>query len=143
VEDFLPDPDATYPTVEDRMRLAGGLARVIVDHGTGGPFGAAVFDRHTNRLVVPGVNLVVATNCAVAQAEMVVIMLAQRSIGYFDLGAKGQPPHELVSSANCAPGVSGPSLGRAFVASFVGRTTKTPVPSASTRGRYHSTGPRS
>ena len=125
------------------MRLAVRLARANVDYGTGGPFGAASFDSRTTRLVVPGVNLVIATNCAVAHANMVAIMLAQRSIGYFDLGAKGQPTHELVTSANRAPGVSGPSLGRAFVASSVGRTTKTPVPSASTRGRYHSTRPRS
>ncbi len=85
------------------MRFAIGLARANVDHGTGGPFGAVVFDRHNNRLVAPGVSLFVTTNCTVAHAEMVAIILAQRSIEHFDLGAKGQPPHELVTSAEpCA-----------------------------------------
>jgi tRNA(Arg) A34 adenosine deaminase TadA len=76
-----------------------GLARVHVEHETGRSLGVAVFDRYSNRLVALGVNLVVATNCAVAHAEIAAIMLAQRSIEHFDLGAKGQPPHELVTSA--------------------------------------------
>jgi tRNA(Arg) A34 adenosine deaminase TadA len=99
VESYLPDPDEVYLTVEDRMRLVVGLAGSDVDHGTSGPFGAAIFDLHTNRLVAPGVNLVIAANCAIVHAAMVEIMIAQRAVGDFDLGGEGQPPHELVTSA--------------------------------------------
>jgi hypothetical protein len=37
--------------VEDRMRVAIGLARMNVERSTGGPFGAAVFDRDTGALI--------------------------------------------------------------------------------------------
>jgi hypothetical protein len=53
VEDLLSDPGREYPTEEDRMRLVIELSRSNVDHGTGGPFGAGVFDLSTNRLVTP------------------------------------------------------------------------------------------
>ena len=58
-----------------------------------------IFDLHTNSLVAPGVNLVISANCAIAHAKMVAIMIAQRAVGDFDLGGEGQPPHELVTSA--------------------------------------------
>lgn len=122
------------------MRFAIGLARANVDHGTGGPFGAVVFDRHNNRLVAPGVSLFVTTNCTVAHAEMVAIILAQRSIEHFDSALKGNHPTSWLPALNRAPCASAPSLGRAPVTLSVERTTKTPGPSASTKGRNHSTG---
>ncbi|HET7480475.1 MAG TPA: nucleoside deaminase, partial [Rubrobacteraceae bacterium] len=87
-----------YPTEEDRMRLVIELSRLNVEHGTGGPFGAAIFDLETNRLVAPGINLVTASNLSSAHAEVVAIMVAQQVIGHFDLGASGQPPRELAAS---------------------------------------------
>ena len=97
------DRDREYPTVGDRMRLAVELARLNVERGTGGPFGAAVFDLSTNRLVAPGMNLVVPLSCSVAHAEMVAIMVAQRVVGDFDLGGEGKPAYELVASTEpCA-----------------------------------------
>jgi hypothetical protein len=45
------DWEAEHPTPEDRMRVAIDLARQNVEHGTGGPFGAAVFERESGRLV--------------------------------------------------------------------------------------------
>ena len=95
--------DRVYPTVEDRMRLAVELSRLNVRHGTGGPFGAAIFERETGELLAPGVNLVVGSNCSVAHAEMVAIMVAQQTIGDFDLGGEDRPPYELVASTEpCA-----------------------------------------
>ncbi len=89
--------------MEDRMRLAVDLARGNIRHGTGGPFGAAVFDGETGHLLAPGVNLVVSAGCSVAHAEMVAIMVAQQRVGSFDLGGPGQPPRELVTSTEpCA-----------------------------------------
>jgi len=98
VEELIPDPDREYHTQEDRMRLAIELSRSNVERGTGGPFGAGVFDLSTNRLVAPGVNLVTATNLSTAHAEIVALMVAQRIIGHFDLGGPGRPPYELVAS---------------------------------------------
>jgi tRNA(Arg) A34 adenosine deaminase TadA len=98
VEELIPDPDREYPTEEDRMRLVIELSRWNVVHGTGGPFGAGVFDLSTNRLVAPGVNLVATANLSLAHAEIVAIMIAQQVIGHFDLGGPGRPPCELVAS---------------------------------------------
>src|SRR5688572_13713871 len=95
--------DRVYPTVEDRMRLAVELSRLNIRHGTGGPFGAAIFERETGELLAPGVNLVVAANCSVFHAEMVAIMVAQQMIGGSDLGGEDQPPYELIASTEpCA-----------------------------------------
>ncbi len=94
VEDMLAVEDRVYPTVEDRMRLAIELSRSSIRHGTGEPFGAAIFDRETNKLLAPSVNLVLASGCYVAHAEMV----AQQLVGNFDLGDEGQSPYELVAS---------------------------------------------
>ncbi len=101
VEDTL--ADRVYPTVEDRMRLAVELSRLNVRHGSGGPFGAAIFERETGELLAPGVNLVVGANCSVFHAEMVAIMVAQQMVGDFDLGGEDRPAYELVASTEpCA-----------------------------------------
>jgi tRNA(Arg) A34 adenosine deaminase TadA len=85
------------------MRLIIELSRLNVRHGTGGPFGAGVFDMETNTLVAPGVNVVVPSSCSVAHAEMMAIMVAQQVVGTFDLGGEGLPPYELVASTEpCA-----------------------------------------
>ena len=65
-----------YPTAEGRMRLAVELSRQNVERGTGGPFGAVVFERESGRLIAPGVNLVVGSGCSVFHAEMVAILVA-------------------------------------------------------------------
>jgi tRNA(Arg) A34 adenosine deaminase TadA len=90
--------DREYPTLEDRMRLVVELARQNVERGTGGPFGAAIFERETGRLLAPGMNLVVPSNCSVAHAEMVAVMIAQQAVGDFDLGAEGRPDYDLFAS---------------------------------------------
>jgi tRNA(Arg) A34 adenosine deaminase TadA len=95
--------DRVFRTVEDRMRFVVELSRLNVRNGTGGPFGAAVFERETGRLLAPGVNLVVGSGCSVFHAEMVAIMVAQKAVGTFDLGAKDLPAYELVASTEpCA-----------------------------------------
>jgi tRNA(Arg) A34 adenosine deaminase TadA len=92
-----------YDTDEKKMALAVGLARKNVENSTGGPFGAAVFVKGSGELVSVGVNAVVAGNCSVAHAEIIAIMLAQRSRSVCRLGGKGRPVFVLVSSAQpCA-----------------------------------------
>ncbi len=103
VEEALPDAEYAYPTVADRMDLVIDLARRNVDSGTGGPFGAGIFEMGSGRLVAPGINMVIPGNCSVAHAEITAIMVAQKMLGTYDLGADGLPPMELVSSTEpCA-----------------------------------------
>jgi tRNA(Arg) A34 adenosine deaminase TadA len=83
------------------MRFVVELAQTNVDMETGGPFGAAVFETTTGRLVSIGVNLVASAKCSLAHAEMVALANAQQALGHFDLGAAGMPGFELVTS--CEP----------------------------------------
>jgi len=85
------------------MRLAIDLARLNVENGTGGPFGAAILASHSGELLSAGINLVVPAKCSVAHAEMVAIMLAQQRLDTHDLGGPDLPAYELVTSTEpCA-----------------------------------------
>ena len=75
------DFDRIYPDDDSRMRLAIELARCNVERETGGPFGAAVFERYTGRLVAVGTNSVLRSRNSSAHAEMVAFMMAQAAIG--------------------------------------------------------------
>ena len=102
-EEFLANASRNYPTADDRMRLVIRLAQLNIDHQTGGPFGAGIFDSESGRLIAAGVNLVESANCSIAHAEMVAIALAQQALGSYDLGARQGTVCELVSSAEpCA-----------------------------------------
>ena len=102
VEEFT-GTDRIYGSDEDRMRLAIELARQNVAHGTGGPFGAAVFQQVSGKLVSVGVNLVVALNNSSLHAEVVAFMFAQQAVGSFTLSTPDRPAHELFTSCDpCA-----------------------------------------
>jgi len=92
-------PERCFPTLEERMALVIRLAERNVREQTGGPFGAAVFEIETGRLIAPGVNIVVPAHCSLAHAEAVAIMVAQQVCQTFDLSADFLPPLELVTSA--------------------------------------------
>jgi len=99
---YLVNPP-TCATVKERASLTIELARRNVAEGTGGPFGAAVFDHGTGKLLSVGVNRVVSEQCSVAHAEIMALCLAQRALQTHDLGAAGMPVCELVSSTEpCA-----------------------------------------
>ena len=102
IEGFLPAPGMPHPTPRDRMELVVGLARENVERGTGGPFGAAVFDLSTNRLVAPGVNVVVTSGLSIAHAEVLAISTAQSIVGSFDLGGGGTTFELVTSTEPCA-----------------------------------------
>jgi tRNA(Arg) A34 adenosine deaminase TadA len=95
------DYDQVYATDEERMRLAITLAAESVARDSGGPFGAAVFERGSGRLIAVGVNSVVRLNNSTAHAEMIALQLAERRIASYSLAADGHPAHELFTS--CAP----------------------------------------
>ena len=102
VNAFIPDSKTVYGTIEERMELVIELAAQNIKHD-GGPFGAAIFEDQTGKLIAPGINLVMQTNCSVVHAEIVAIIIAQQMISTFDLNAPGLPEYELVSSTEpCA-----------------------------------------
>ena len=91
--DQLPD---CLPTLEDRMRAVIRFSKLNVEHQTGGPFAAGVFEKETGRVVVIGVNRVVPSNCSSAHAEIVTLSLAQKLLGAWDLGGATMPEYEFV-----------------------------------------------
>jgi tRNA(Arg) A34 adenosine deaminase TadA len=99
--DDLAEWGARYRSEEDRMRLAIELARQNVLHGTGGPFGAGVFESDSGRLIAAAVNSVTRLNNSVLHAETLAIMLAQARLGTYALGSAESDGYVLVSS--CEP----------------------------------------
>ena len=97
----LVDNSVVYRDDAAKMRLAIAVARANVVHGTGGPFGAAIYERDSGRLVAVGMNSVVRLNNSTLHGEMVAFMMAQREVGAFSLSAPGLPVHELFTS--CEP----------------------------------------
>lgn len=95
--------DRAYATDEDRMSLAIDLAKQNVLRGTGGPFGAAIFERATGAVLSVGMNSVVRLNNSTLHAEMLAIMMAQRRAGSYTLAASPASSYEIVSSCDpCA-----------------------------------------
>ncbi len=83
------DTNRRYETDEERVALAIELSRQNVDRGGGGPFGAAMFNCDSGRLMAVGVNRVVPQSCSVAHAEMMVIMIAQQRLSRHRLNEDG------------------------------------------------------
>jgi len=102
VDSFLETAPKIIKNVEDRMRFVLDLSRQNVQHGTGGPFAAAVFE-NDGRLVSAGVNLVVTAKCSVFHAEIVALVLAQRIMDRYDLSDGGRLHYDLFATTEpCA-----------------------------------------
>src|SRR4051812_22576374 len=93
--------DRTYGTDTEKMRVAIAISRENVVRGTGGPFGAAIFEADSGRLVAVGMNSVVRLNNCTLHGEMVAFMMAQQRVGSFTLKSPSLPVHELFTS--CEP----------------------------------------
>ncbi len=92
-----------FASIEERMHLVITLSRLNIEHKTGGPFGAAVFEQESGKLIAAGVNIVIAANCSIAHAEIMAIGIAQQMLGHYDLSSEEMPCYELVTStAPCA-----------------------------------------
>ncbi|MEX0699835.1 MAG: nucleoside deaminase [Acidimicrobiia bacterium] len=76
---------ARFPTIDERMGLAIDFARRNVSAGTGGPFGAGVFDPADGALIAAGVNMVVPGRAVILHAETVALALAGQVLGNFEL----------------------------------------------------------
>ncbi len=95
--------DRRYATDDDRMRVAIEVASANVTAGSGGPFGAAIFEEASGRLVSLGANSVVRLRNSSLHAEMVAFMRAQARLGTYSLAAEGLPAHALYTSCDpCA-----------------------------------------
>lgn len=99
--DGVVDWERQYASDSDKMRLAIAVSRENVVRGTGGPFGAAIFERESGRVVAIGMNSVVRLNNCTLHGEMVAFMMAQRRVGSFTLRAPNLATHELFTS--CEP----------------------------------------
>jgi tRNA(Arg) A34 adenosine deaminase TadA len=87
----------------ERMGLAVALSEENVRRGTGGPFGAAIFESKSGRLVAVGMNLVVAGRNSTLHAEMVAIQLAEVALSTHRLAGPELPRLELFASCDpCA-----------------------------------------
>ena len=99
--DDVVDWDRRYTTDDERMMLAIAVARQNVERATGGPFGAAVFETDSGRVVSIGMNSVVRLNNCTLHGEIVAFMMAQQRVGSYTLHAPNLPRHELFTS--CEP----------------------------------------
>mmetsp|Transcript_8125 Transcript_8125/g.16915 ORF Transcript_8125/g.16915 Transcript_8125/m.16915 type:complete len:213 (+) Transcript_8125:284-922(+) len=85
-EDFF---SRKYHTDIEMMSLAIHLSDRNISEGTGGPFGAAIFERHPDKgyctLVSIGMNRVVPLGNSTLHGETVAIQLAQRRVGSYTL----------------------------------------------------------
>lgn len=99
--DEVIDVHRAYPDDDARIRVAITLARENVMRETGGPFGAAVFEADSGRLVGLGTNGVLRLNNSTAHAEVIALMMAQARVESFTLKGNGEVMHELFSS--CEP----------------------------------------
>ena len=103
IDDFLKQYQFPLVSNEERMRFVLKLTLQNIEKTTGGPFGAAVFERESGQLVSVGVNVVLKQGCSAAHAEMMAIMLAQQELGTHDLGMAELPEFQLVTSGKmCA-----------------------------------------
>jgi tRNA(Arg) A34 adenosine deaminase TadA len=94
-------PGDRFPEDDDKVRLAVRLAEENVRRRTGGPFGAAVFEAATGRIMGVGVNLVTTQRNSCLHAEMVAFMVAQQAVGMHTLYLPDGPEHILATS--CEP----------------------------------------
>lgn len=102
VQRFLDRSAEVFAGREERMRFAMELARLNVRHGSGGPFGAAVFG-HDGTLIAPGINMVVSSGCSLLHAEMVALAAAQKVLGRHDIGDGGRLRYDLYATSEpCA-----------------------------------------
>ncbi len=91
------DFDRSYRDDDAQISLAIELARRNVEHATGGPFGAAVFD-DAGGLISVGVNRVEVLQSSLAHAEIVALVGAQQKLGRARLNGSGRR-YTLATSA--------------------------------------------
>lgn len=117
IPDWLSARSTTLEPAEARMRFAIDLAAMNVARDTGGPFGAAVFERTSGRLLSVGVNVVIAEHCSSAHAEMLALGLAQSRLGTHSLAAPRLIADVSPAEAGWLDSASAPAAGYQLVSS--------------------------
>jgi len=107
------DPQTVCVDDEAKIAFAIELSRQNIAHESGGPFGAAVFDEASGRLIGLGVNRVLQQNCSVAHAEMMACMTAQSRMQRSRLNEDGMrivlpgdPGYDDIIDGKLPPGVT-------------------------------------
>lgn len=100
--DEVVDWDKVYTTDDEKMALAVELSKQNVQRGTGGPFGSAIFDIDSGKLLSVGVNRVMPLHNSTAHGEMMAIMLAEHKLQSFSLSADGVRRELFTSCEPCA-----------------------------------------
>ena len=95
------DPQTVCMDDDAKVALAIELSRLNIAHASGGPFGAAVFDGDSGRLLGIGINRALPLNCSVAHAEMMAFMTAQARTGLTKLNENGAHIVLATSSQPC------------------------------------------
>jgi len=115
------DLNTVCVTPEEQMAFVVKLLEKQIEHKSGGPFAAAIFDRH-GKLVSIGVNQVVPWNDPTAHAEGVAIRFAGDRINNFSLGldtGSGREGFTLVTSGQpcgmCHKSVSWAGISRVLI----------------------------
>lgn len=100
--DDVVDWDKTYRSDDEKMALAVELSKQNVLRGSGGPFGSAIFDIPSGKLVSVGVNRVMPLHNSAAHGEMMAIMQAEHKLQSFSLSADGVKRELFTSCEPCA-----------------------------------------
>ena len=95
------DQGRSYPDAASRIALAIDLSRRNVQHRSGGPFGAAVFNE-AGRLVGVGVNRVVPSQCSAAHAEVMALSTSQQRLQRYRLNDGGERMTLATSAQPCS-----------------------------------------
>ncbi|HEY2346990.1 MAG TPA: nucleoside deaminase [Xanthomonadaceae bacterium] len=95
------DPHTICDDDESKVAFAIELSRLNIAHESGGPFGAAIFDEASGRLIGIGVNRVLQQNCSAAHAEMMAYMTAQARTQKVRLNEDGSRIVLATSSQPC------------------------------------------
>ena len=101
INEFV-DWHKVYKNDDEKMALAVELSRQNVLRGTGGPFGSAIYDCATGKLISVGVNRVMPLHNSTAHGEMMAIMLAEQAVQSFSLSADGVKRELFTSCEPCA-----------------------------------------
>lgn len=91
------DRARVYRSPSAQVGVAIELARLNVEHATGGPFGAAVFASN-GHVIALGVNRVEPLRSSLAHAEIVALAAAQQQLGRARINADGAQ-YTLATSA--------------------------------------------
>ena len=103
VPDFIGQYPAMMPDATDRMDFVLELTKKNIMEKTGGPFGAAIFEKESGKLIAVGVNRVLAEAASSAHAEVMALTFAQKRLQQYDLGSNPEINYQIVVNAQmCA-----------------------------------------